>query len=127
MIGCHGNDVEIGRRCELLARALADQFGYDLRVVEHKRRPHPGGHHGLCYQAECRISIVIRFREGKIWQGSRLHDETVLRTVCHEVAHLPKVDGSVGIGLKDGPAHRAEEQRLLAWAKENGHFSGVAK
>lgn len=118
MEGCHKDDFELAKRCEELARSLADAFGYDLRVLEHKRRPTPGGHTGLCYQAERRICVVIRYRTGKQWWEMPLSLPYILRVVCHEIAHLPK-HGS-DIGLTDGPVHREVERVLVDWARAHG-------
>jgi hypothetical protein len=114
----HPEDVGTMRQAQKLARELADEFGFDLKEVEHKRRPNPNGTEGLAYQNEGRISIVARFRDGDKWWRKPNDPKSVLQTVIHEVAHLHKKDGTRG--LMDGPAHRELERQMTEWAKSKG-------
>jgi len=96
----HPDDCEIFNRAETLAFWLADCIQEDLKVFEHKRRPHDGGALGICYVNEKRIAIVVRFKYGadmklwgepekaNKWHRHRLPDNEIFRTVAHEVAHL---------------------------------------
>lgn len=114
----HPDDEALMKRCMALAKAVADQFGHRLRVCEHKRRPSPSGASGLCYQRECRIAIIIRYRDGKVWWKRPCSVPYVLDTVIHEVAHLPKLNGTKG--LPDGKAHKALQAAMREWAVAQG-------
>lgn len=112
----HPDDAALYDECCELAIAAAKHFGFRLDVIETKRRPHPGGHDGLCYQGEFRISFVIRYRVGKEWYRKPLPSGYVLDIVLHEVCHLG--------GLKDGPAHRTLWDKAREWARGAGYVIG---
>lgn len=94
----HPDDSDIMQELEKIGFAVAKQYGLPLKIVEHKRRPDPGGPYGLCYVNEGRISIVVRFKNGKDkymyedeagqWWRKRLDDKAVFHTLGHELAHL---------------------------------------
>lgn len=75
-----------------------------LKIVEHKRRPHPDGTTGLCYVNEGRVSIVIRRRTGKVWADRHRDPDDIVQTTCHELAHLRYVN--------HGAAHREYEAAI---------------
>ena len=111
----HPDDVDSYRRASEFAGIIARQFGMTLGTIEPKRRPHPGGHEGLCYQSENRIAIVFRWRVAGCWWRNPLQLSRVLRTVCHEIAHCGPSS------LPDGVAHRALELRMVEWARGQGY------
>lgn len=117
----HPEDIKIMEELHQIAIALAKEFNLDLKVVEHKRRPHPGGACGLCYQNEGRISVVIRFREGKIWQKGRFKRPCCVDTLIHECAHLPRWENGKKVeGLKDNKVHQDFQEKMLKWLIEQG-------
>jgi hypothetical protein len=118
----HPDDVSIMESLFGLAVEVAGQFRMGLKVVEHKRRPLPGGATGLCYQFDGRISVLVRYRslaqDGGQWHKRRQSPDEIFNTTIHEVAHLYKVTGEQG--LKDGHNHRELQGQMTAWALSQG-------
>ena len=90
----HPDDYEMFRNAKQLAYRLADLIGEELSVFEPKRRPSTGTL-GLCYTNERRISIRFRAKTGGKWWKYPESQETVFRTIAHEVAHLRHPNHSV--------------------------------
>jgi hypothetical protein len=109
----HPDDHATMCRVGEIARQAAHVFGLPLRTVEHKRRPHPGGTTGLCYPDEGRISILVRYREGKLWWSKPLVMREILHTTAHELAHLRHAD--------HGPAFKNLE--ALIWSYISNTFA----
>lgn len=84
----HQDDRAVWDRLVAHAAALADRYKLHVQTVEPKRRPHPGGHTGICYVDEARIAIVLRFREGKRWFAHPREYTQIRATLAHELAHL---------------------------------------
>jgi len=84
----HPEDVGLFREVEKAAFAVARHFHLPLKIIEPKRRPHPGGTTGVCYLGEGRCGIVFRFRIGEKWYPKPLSKEQVFDTVAHELSHL---------------------------------------
>lgn len=99
----HPDDEKLFGILQQFAAIAAETGNYSLAIVEPKRRPHPGGALGLCYQSENRICFAIRFKEGPNWWRNRLSIYDILDTILHEVCHLPSAENPDG--LKDGAKH----------------------
>ncbi len=84
----HPDDAAFLKELTEVAFEAAGELGLPLRVVEHKRRPHPGGRTGLCYWQEGRVSLVLRWREGSVWWSRPYDPVDVWCTLAHELAHL---------------------------------------
>ena len=97
-------DVLIFQRMVNAGKLAAVRFNLPLRIVEHKRRPYPGGALGICYVEEGRVSVVIRFREGPRWWLEALPWSEIEGTLAHELAHLKHTS--------HGDAHRLLEKRI---------------
>jgi len=72
---------------------MAQHFKLDLRKIEHKKFGQPDKKEdnaltlGLCYPYEKRIRVLIRpYHRGRFCD--RLDDQTIIRTIAHELSHL---------------------------------------
>ncbi|MFO7956308.1 MAG: winged helix-turn-helix domain-containing protein [Candidatus Brocadiia bacterium] len=84
----HPDDAAFLEELTEVAFQVAARLSLPLSVVEHKRRPHPGGRTGLCYYWEGRVSLVLRYREGGEWWTHPREREDVWCVLAHELAHL---------------------------------------
>ncbi len=84
----HPDDAAFLEELTEVAFEVAGRLGLPLRVVEHKRRPHPGGRTGLCYWQEGRVSLVLRYRERSEWWTRPCDPVDVWCMLAHELAHL---------------------------------------
>jgi hypothetical protein len=84
----HPDDAAFLDELTDVAFEVAGRLDLPLHVVEHKRRPHPGGRTGLCYWQEGRVSLVLRWREGSKWWSHPWDPVDVWCTLAHELAHL---------------------------------------
>jgi len=84
----HPEDVGLLMEIQEAGLAAAEMFDLPLKVVEHKRRPNPGGALGVCYTKERRIGIAIRLREGSIWQDERLPASSFWDALAQQLAYL---------------------------------------
>jgi hypothetical protein len=84
----HREDAAFLAELTEVAFEVAGRFGLPLCVVEHKRRPHPGGASGLCYCRKGRVSLALRWRESSEWWPHPRDPGDVWCTLAHELAHL---------------------------------------
>lgn len=104
----HPDDEPLFEILHEVAFNVADAAGLTLRTFEPKARPHRFSAVGLCYTAEARITITLRFRlkaeAGGLWTDPRPLP-AILSTVAHELAHLRHA--------RHGKEHRAYWSELL--------------
>lgn len=84
----HPDDVGILMELQEAGLAAAEYFELPVEVIEHKRRPHPGGRLGVCYIPEQRIGIAIRLREGQRWYDERLLPASYWAELAQQLAYF---------------------------------------
>jgi len=84
----HPEDVGLLMEVQEAGMMAAEYFDLPLRLVEHKRRPNPGGALGVCYTEERRIGIVIRHRDGQVWDEKRVPAGRMWTELAQQLAYF---------------------------------------
>jgi len=84
----HPADVGILMELQEAGLAAAEFFDLPVKVIEHKRRPHPGGGVGVNYISERRIGIAIRLREKNVWHDERLPPASYWDELAQQLAYF---------------------------------------
>lgn len=89
------------REVKKIADKITDHFWLDYRSIEE---------FNYRWMGECDVDGNIKIRLKVYGSNRSLHRHTIIRTLCHEIAHL--------MFFNHGKMFRLLEKELITWAKQ---------